>query len=130
MLSSLEEALAIFYKWKDESTAVFVFGQNSSRWGLRGIHEGGVDWNIGLRGKVSQVSVSQGEMSPKAGVVVFKGQSGDLLSLSMGTCVFSYTQPCEGPPIFRGDAQITAVSCLFIFFPSNEEFVVYELQES
>lgn len=123
MISFLEDALAIFNKWKDESTPVFVFGQDSSRWGLRGIHEGGVDWNIGLRGKVSQVSVSQGT------IVVFKGLSGNL-SLSVGDCMFSYNQPCEGPPFFPREAQITALSCLFVFFPSNEEFVVYELDES
>jgi hypothetical protein len=128
MLSSLEEALAILNKWKDESTPVFVVGQNSSRWGLRSIHEGGVDWNIGLRGKVSQVSAPHGTMSPKAGMVVFEGLAGNL-SLSMDGCAFSYDQPCEGPPLFRGEDQITAVSCLFIFFPSNEAFVVYELQE-
>ena len=127
MYLSLEEALPILKKWRDDSASVFVIGQNSSRWGLRGIHEGGVDWNIGLRGRVSEVSVSEGTMSSKAGTVMFKGRAGSL-SLSMDGCAFSYDERYEGPPFFPGEAQITAVSCLFIFFPSNEAFVVYELQ--
>jgi hypothetical protein len=128
MYLSLEEALPILTKWKDESAALFVVGQNSSRWGLRSIHEGGVDWKIGLRGRVSEVSVSEGTMSSKAGTVMFKGLAGSL-SLSMDGCAYSYDERCEGPPFFQGEAKITAVSCLFIFFPSNEAFAVYELEE-
>jgi len=125
---SLEEAVAILNKWKDESAPVLVLGQNSSRWGLRSIHEGGVEWNIGLRGKVSQVSLSQGTISSTAGTILFEGPGGNL-SLSMDACGFSYDEPCEGPPFLRGETQITPVSCLFVFFPSNEAFVVYELRE-
>jgi len=125
---SLEEAVAIFRKWKNESASVLILGQNSSSLGLRRVHEGGVDWNMGLRGTVSQVSVCQGTLSPKAGKVVFESPAGNL-SLSMDSCAFSYDQPCEGPPFLRREDQFTGVSCLFIFFPSNEEFVVYELQE-
>jgi hypothetical protein len=128
MYLSPEEALTVLKKWKDESAPVFVVGQNSSRWGLRNIHEGGIDWNLSLRGTVSEVSVSQGTMSSKAVMVVFKGVAGNL-SLSMDGCAFSYDQRCEGPPSFGGEEQITVVSRLFIFFPSNEAFVVYELQE-
>jgi len=128
MYLSEEEALAILKKWEDEFVPVFVVGQNSSRWGLRNIHEGGIDWNVGLRGRVSDVSVPQSTMSSKAVMVAFKGVAGDL-SLSMDGCAFSYDQICEGPPSLRGEARITAASCLFIFFPSNEMFVVYELPE-
>jgi len=128
MYLSEEEALAILKKWEDEFVPVFVVGQNSSRWGLRNIHEGGIDWNVGLRGRVSDVSVPQSTMSSKAVMVAFKGVAGDL-SLSMDGCAFSYDQTCEGSLSLREEAEITSVSCLFIFFPSNEMFVVYELRE-
>jgi len=105
-----------------------VLGQNSFRLGLRSVHEGGVDWNIGLRGTVSQVSVCQGAVSSKAGRVVFES-SGSNLSLSMDSCVFSYDALCEKPPFLPADTRSKTLSCLFIFFPSNEAFVVYELQE-
>ena len=128
MYFSVEKALAILYKWKNGSVPVFVFGQNSSRWGLRSTHEGGVDWNVGLRGRISKVSMSEGAMSSRARTVVFEGLAGNL-SLSMDGCAFSYDEHCQGPPSFRERAEITIVSRLFIFFPSNEAFVVYELQE-
>ena len=128
MYLSLEEAVVILNKWKDASAPVFVLGQNSFRWGLRSIDEGGVEWNVGLRGKVSQVSLSQGTISPNAATILFEGVGGNL-SLSMDACAFSYDEPCEGPPFLREETQIKPVSCLFIFFPSNEAFVIYELQE-
>ena len=128
MLLSLEDAITVLTKWKDESVSVLVLGQNSFRQGLRSVHEGGVDWNIGLRGTVSQVSVCQGAVSSKAGRVVFES-SGSNLSLSMDSCVFSYDAPCEKPPFLPADTRSKTLSCLFIFFPSNEAFVVYELQE-
>lgn len=80
------------------------------------------------RGKVSQVSLSQGTISQPAGTILFEGAGGNL-SLSMDACAFSYDEPCEGPPFLREETKIKPVSCLFIFFPSNEAFVVYELQE-
>ena len=128
LLLSLEEAVTMLNKWKDESVSVLVLGQNSFGRGLRSVHEGGVDWNIGLRGTISQVSILQGTMSPKAGRVVFESPGGNL-SLSMDACVFSYDEPCETPRFPRRDAQSKTLSCLFIFYPSNEAFVVYELQE-
>ncbi len=123
-----EEALDILRKWKDESVSVFVVGQNSFRWGLRNIHEGGIDWNVGLRGRVSQISASQGGMSSNAANVVFEGLSGNL-SLSVDGCAFSYDQSSESPASLAQEAHTSAISRLFIFFPSNEAFVVYELQE-
>jgi hypothetical protein len=125
---SLEEAVVILKKWKDASAPVFVLGQNSSRWGLRSIDEGGVEWNISLHGKISQVSLSPGTVSSTSGTILFEGAGGNL-SLSMDACGCSYDEHCEGPPFLRGESQVTPLSCLFIFFPSNEAFVVYELQE-
>ena len=128
MLLSLEDAITVLNKWKDESASVLVLGQNSFRLGLHSVHEGGVDWNIGLRGTVSQVSVCQGAISSKAGRVVFESPGGTL-SLSMDSCAFSYDASCEKPPFLKSDDQSKILSCLFIFFPSNEAFVVYELRE-
>src|SRR5215831_7462119 len=116
MTLSLEEAVDLLKRWKDECIPVFIIGQNSSRWGLRSIREGGIDWNIGLRGEISEVSVSKGSMSSTAGAVVFKAPGGDL-SLSMDACAFSYD---EEPPPLQDEAQFTARSRLFIFLPSNE----------
>lgn len=128
LLLSLEDALTILNKWKDESVPVLVLGQNSFRQGLRTVQEGGVDWNTGLRGTVSQVSVCQGTISSKAGRVVFESPAGNL-SLSIDSCVFSYDAACERPPFLKSDDQFKVLSCLFIFFPTNEAFVVYELKE-
>jgi len=128
LLLSLEDAITVLNKWKDESASVLVLGQNSFRLGLRSVHEGGVDWNIGLRGTVSQVSVCQGAISSKTGRVVFDSRGGNL-SLSMDSCVFSYDASCEKPPFLKADDRSKILSCLFIFFATNEAFVVYELQE-
>ena len=128
LLLSLEDAITVLNKWKDESASVLVLGQNSFRLGLRSVHGGVVDWNIGLRGTVSQVSVCQGAISSKAGRVVFESPGGTL-SLSMDSCAFSYDASCEKPPFLKSDDQSKILSCLFIFFPSNEAFVVYELRE-
>ena len=128
MLLSLEDALTILNKWKDESVSVLVLGQNSFRLGLRSVQEGGVNWNTGLRGTVSQVSVCQGTISSKAGRVVFESPAGNL-SLSMDSCVFSHDTNCERPPFLKSDDGSKILSCLFIFFPTNEAFVAYELQE-
>ena len=127
MLLSLEDAVGILEKWKEESAAVVVLGQNTFRWGLRSIHEGGVDWNIALRGQVSEVSTSSDKGSLTARTVLFKGTTGNL-SLSLDNCMFSYDENREGPPFLEGEARIEDASCLSIFFPSNETFVVYQLQ--
>ena len=128
LLLALEDAITVLNKWKDESASVLVLGQNSFRLGLRSVHEGGVDWNIGLRGTVSQVSVCQGTISSKVGRVVFESPAGNL-SLSIDSCVFSYDAACERPPFLKLDDRSKVLSCLFIFFPTNEAFVAYEVKE-
>src|SRR5215471_201745 len=100
LLLALEDAITVLNKWKDESASVLVLGQNSFRLGLRSVHENGVDWNIGLRGTVSQVSVCQGTISSKAGRVVFESPASNL-SLSIDSCVFSYDAACERPPFLK-----------------------------
>jgi len=127
MTLSLKEVVALLNKWKDDVSPLLILGQNSSRWGLRAVHEEGVDWNMCLRGQISKVSVSQGTISSEQGTVVFEGLGGDL-SLSMDACAFSYDENCEAPPFVREN--VRARSSLFIFFPSNETFAVYELEKA
>jgi len=125
---SLEAAVATFNKWKDERAPLFVFGQNVFQPGLRSVHEGGVDWNISLRGTIAQVSVSPATGSPGACKVMFEGPEGNL-SLLINACVFSYSEPYERPPFVKRDPRFETLSCLFLFFPTNEVFAFYELRE-
>ena len=128
MVVTLEDAFTILNKWKDESAPILVVAESPFRQHFRGIRESGVDWCMGIRGKVSQVTFSPGAKGPKAGIVVFDGGSGNL-SLSVGGCAFVYEEPHEAQPVVRGEAQFTTISALSIFFPSNEAFVAYELRE-
>jgi hypothetical protein len=125
---TLEDALTILKKWKDESAPILVVAEGPFRQHFRGIHEPGVDWSIGMRGQVSQVTLSPGAKGPKTGIVVFDGGSGNL-SLSVGGCAFVYEEPHEAQPMVRAEAEFATLSALSIFFPSNEAFVAYELRE-
>ena len=125
---SLEEAVAMFNKWKDEVAPLFVFGQNVFQPGLRSVHESGVDWNISLRGTIAQVSVRPGMGSPGTYKVMFEGPEGNL-SLLINACAFSYSEPYEKPPFVKPDPRFKTLSCLFLCFPTNEVFAVYELRE-
>jgi len=125
---TLEDAFTILKKWRDESAPILIVAECPFRQHFRGTHEPGVDWSMGIRGKVSQVTFSPGAKGPKAGIVVFDGGSGNL-SLSVGGCAFVYEEPHEAQPVVRGEAEFTTISALSIFFPSNEAFVAYELRE-
>jgi hypothetical protein len=127
MIVSLDEAVTILNKWKDDSARVLILGQRSFRAGLWAVHEGGVDWNLALSAKVSQVSVSDGTYSSKRGVVLFEAEVGEL-SLAMDACAFTYDQNCGLPEFVESGMKAQSCpSCLFIFLPSNETFVIYEL---
>jgi len=128
MKLSLEEAIAMFNKWKDERAPLFVFGQNVFQTGLRNVHEGGVDWNISLRGTIARVSVPADTGSPEAWKVTFESPDGNL-SLLVDACYFSYSEPYERPPFVKPDPRFKTLLCLFLFFPTNEVFAVYELRE-
>ena len=128
MVITLEDALTILKKWRDESAPILIVAESPFRQHFRGIHERGVDWSMGMRGKVSQVTFSPQTKGPKAGIVVFDGGSGNL-SLSIGSCAFVYEEPHEAQPVVRGEAEFTTISALSIFFPSNEAFVAYQLRE-
>ena len=128
MIVSLEEAVTVLDKWKDDAATVLIMGQRSFREGLWAVDEGDVDWNMTLRAKVSGVSVSEGTYSTKRGVVLFETEGGEL-SLAMDACAFSYEENCGIPEFVRarGIRAQSCPSCLFIFLPSNEVFVIYEL---
>ena len=89
MVVSLEEAITILSKWKDDSATILVAAESPFRLHLRGIHDPGVDWTMGIRGRVAQAEFSPGTKGAKAGIVVFEGSSG---------CAFVYEEPREAQP--------------------------------
>src|SRR5436190_11318487 len=125
---TVEDAFTILKKWRDESAPILIVAEYPFRQHFRGIHEPGVDWSMGMRVNVSQVTVTPAAKGQKAVIVVFDGGSGNL-SLSVGGCAFVYEEPHEAQPVVRGEAEFTTLSALSIFFPSNEAFVAYELRE-
>ena len=58
MVLSLEDAVTILNKWKDDSGHILVVCESPFQQSRRGILEQGIDWAIGLQGKVSKVSVN------------------------------------------------------------------------
>ena len=128
MVISLEDALAILRKWKDESTNILVVAESPFRQTLRGIEGLGVRWAIGQHVKVSRVMPSVEERSSK-GIVEFEGSAGNFLSLAIGHCRIVYGDPREASPENRAEAEATTVSALSIFFPDEEGFHFYELRE-
>jgi hypothetical protein len=90
---TLEDAFTILKKWKDESAPILIVAESPFRQHFRGIHESGVDWSMGIRGKVSQVTFSPGAIGPKTRIVVFDGGSGNLaLSVGGWAVVRSFTK--------------------------------------
>ena len=87
MVLCLEDAVTILSKWKDDSAHILVVSESPFQQSRRGILEQGVDWAIGLQGKVSKVSVNPATKGKKAGTVVFETPGGTL-SLSIGGCSF------------------------------------------
>ena len=128
MVISLEDALAILRKWKDESTSILVVAESPFRQTLRGIEGPGVRWAMGQRVRVSQVLPSVEERTSK-GIIEFEGHAGNFLSLAIGHCRIVYGGPREASPENRAEAEATTVSALSIFFPDEEGFHFYELRE-
>jgi hypothetical protein len=130
MVLSLEEAVAIFSKWKDDSAQILVVSENPDPQSRRGVLERGTfDWNLGLHGKVAKISIDGNISGKKAGTVTLQGASGTL-SLSIGHCAFTYQEPKEAELVVREEAEAMTVSSLAVFFPSSEVFVFYELPEA
>ena len=128
MVISLEDALTILRKWKNESTKILVVAESPFRQTLRGIEGLGVRWAMGQHVKVSQVMSSVEERTSK-GIVEFEGHAGNFLSLAIGHCRIVYGDPREASPANRDEAMATTVSALSIFFPGEEGFHFYELRE-
>jgi hypothetical protein len=55
VIVSLEEAITILSKWKGDSATILLAAESLLRMHLRGIHNAGVDWTFGIRGRVAQV---------------------------------------------------------------------------
>lgn len=128
MVISLEDALAILRKWKDESTNILVVAESPFRQMLRGIEGPGVRWAMGQHVRVSQVLFSAEERTSE-GIVEFEGPAGNFLSLAIGHCRIVYGDPREASPENRAEAEATTVSALSILFPDEEGFHFYELRE-
>src|SRR5260370_24792366 len=94
MVVTLADAVNILKKWREESAPVLIVAESPFRQHFRGIHEPGVDWSMGARGKVSQVTFSPEAKGSKTGIVVFDGRSGNL-SLSVGGSVVGAREPHE-----------------------------------
>ena len=126
MVISLEDAVAILNKWKEESAHIFVAAESPFRQTLRGIHGHGVRWVMNQSVKVSRVSSFADTSGSKQGIVEFEGPAGHL-SLSIASCRFVYGDPREARPEIRKEAESVTVSTLSVFFPSEEGFLFYEL---
>ena len=124
---SLEEAVAIFSKWKDDSAQILAVSESPFEQSRQGILDKNIDWAMGLRGKVAKVSVDRNMSGKKAWTVVLEAPGGTL-SLSIGHCSFVYEEPKEAKPVVREESESTTVSALSVFFPSNEVFVFYQLR--
>jgi len=129
LLISLEDAMAMLNKWKNESTNILVVAEGPFRQALRGIEGLGVRWAMGQHVRVSQVSFSVGERRSNQGIVEFEGHAGNFFSLSIGDCRIVYGDAREASPENGDEAMATTVSALSIFFPEEEGFHFYELRE-
>ena len=52
MVLSLEDAVTVLSKWKDDSAQILVVSESPFQQSRRGTLEQGIDWAIGLQGKV------------------------------------------------------------------------------
>jgi hypothetical protein len=85
MVLSLGDAIAIFNKWKDDSSEVLVVSESPFQQSRRGVLEQGVDWALGMQGRVSEVSIDPNVKGKKAGTVALEAPGGNL-SLGIGLC--------------------------------------------
>jgi hypothetical protein len=128
MVLSLQETIAMFRRWKDESAEILVVSESPFQQSRRGLLEQGIDWALGMQGRVSKVSFDANAKGKKAGTVSLEATGGSL-SLSIGGCAFVYEEPREAKKDVREEAETATMSALSVFFPSNEVFVFYELRE-
>jgi len=118
---SLQDAVSILNKWKEESAHIVVVAESPFQQNLLGIQERSPRWTMSQCVRVLCVDTKQG-------IIEFEGPIGNL-SLSVRGCRFVYGDPREASPEIRGEAEAETVSALSIFFPSDEGFLLYELRD-
>lgn len=127
MIISLEDAIAIFKKWKDDSAHILVFAESPYRHAFRDIERSGLTWEMRQHVTVSRVTTSTSAGDSTKAIVEFEGRTSNF-SVSIGRCHFEYQDPREADSDIREEAKDVAVSGLFVFFPHKEGFHFYELR--
>src|SRR5215469_6484127 len=128
MVISLEEAVGILNKGKDESADILVVAESPFRQTLRGIDGQGVRWAMRQRVKVSRVWFSAESRPIRQAIIDFEGPAGNLCML-LTDCFIIYGDPREAAPQDREEAETATVSALCIYLPEEEGFHFYELRE-
>jgi hypothetical protein len=64
MVLSLGDAIAIFNKWKDDSSEVLVVSESPFQQSRRGVLEQGVHWALGMQGRVSKAGCRRSQSIP------------------------------------------------------------------
>jgi hypothetical protein len=72
MVLSLANAVAIFNKWKDDSAEILVVSGSPFQQSRRGVLEQSIDWALGMKGRVSEVSIDPNIKGKKAGTMVLE----------------------------------------------------------
>jgi hypothetical protein len=128
MIISLEEALGILTKWKDESAHIVVAAESPLRPAHRGTQGSDVRWSMSQDLKVSRVTQPTDTGGSKTAIVEFEGPTGNL-SVSLSRCRFVYEDPREASSDVREEAEMMSVSALSVFFSYDEGFIFYEMRE-
>lgn len=127
MMISLEDALAMFSKWKEESADIVVVAESPFRNSPSGTQKNlRLRWEMSQRVRVSSVAFRE---RTRQGIVELVGLSGNL-SLAMAGCHFSYEDPREAPVDFRKEAETLTVSALGVLYPNADAFFFHELAEA
>ena len=127
MVISLEEAIGIMKKWKDECSHIVVTAESPLRAIIHG-QRSDVRWSMSQDLKVSRVTQPADTGGSKKAIVEFEGPTGNL-AVSLGGCRFVYADPREATSDVREDAEMMSVSSLSVFFPYDEGFIFYEMRE-
>ena len=123
MMISLEDALAMFNKWKEESVDIVVVAESPFRQSPSGTDR--LRWEMSQRVRVCRVAFHE---RTRQGIVELVGLSGNL-SLAMASCHFSYEDPREAPLNFREEAETLTVAALGVLYPNADAFFFHELAE-
>src|SRR5437660_12913846 len=103
MVISLEEAIGILKKWKDESAHIVVTAESHLQQRVSGMQGRDVRWAMSQDVKVSRVTQPTDRGGSKKAIVEFEGPTGNL-SISLGRCRFVYEDPREASSDVREEA--------------------------